>query len=103
MAARSILPNTAAHLLQPLQGPKGHVLRVKWHPEFDSHVCYLNDSAIAAHHNGFSCFALAERILAVWKGERDAPHALQQFDYILACGGLGTRRESIEAVLALGA
>lgn len=74
----SILPNSSARILAPM--PCG--LQVRWHEELDSHVLYQNERMIAAHHNGFSCHNLAERMLA-----GNLERALSQFDYITDCGG----------------
>jgi hypothetical protein len=37
---------------------------------------------LATHHNGYSCYALAKRIIS-----GDMEHAAQQLEYIRDCGG----------------
>lgn len=50
---------------------------------------------IASHPNGYSCDELAKRMIIAW-AEHERERALQQFDYILACGGSGVDRSVIE-------
>lgn len=54
---------------------------------------------VATHPNGYSCKELANRILKVWEGTGSPERAMQQFDYILACGGLGRSKASIELLI----
>ncbi|MBP5855669.1 hypothetical protein KAJ83_01510 [Marivibrio halodurans] len=75
---QSVLPNSSAEILRPMDDG----LRVHWHSEMDLHVLYRNGQRIAGHHNGFSCHELAKRILAA-----NPRRAIEQFDYIRACGG----------------
>lgn len=94
----SLLPSSEPRILQPLQGKHG-TFQVKPLPELDTYCLFFNeDVLLAMHPNGYSCHSLAERILAVWDGSRDLKYALDQFDYILACGGLGKQRGSIEHI-----
>lgn len=93
----SILPSSEPRILQPMQGVHG-TLQVRPMPELDTHGLYLDNLLLATHSNGFSCHALAERILAAWEGKREPAYALEQFDYILRCGGLGKDRETIEHI-----
>jgi hypothetical protein len=51
---------------------------------------------IASHPNGYSCDELAKRMIAAWAGGDGHRRALDQFDYILACGGVGVERAVIE-------
>jgi hypothetical protein len=74
----SLLPNWNEAILRPM--PRG--FQVVWDDEADHHILYHEGAPLAAHHNGFSCHNLAERLLA-GAGER----AVEQFDYIKACGG----------------
>ena len=53
---------------------------------------------LATHPNGHSCKELATRILAAWSGS-DGARAVEQYDYILRCGGLGRSLETILAVI----
>lgn len=94
----SFLPSSEPRILQPMQGQHGTV-QVRPLPELDTYGLFFNDSLLLAMHpNGYSCHSLAERILAAWNGTRDVTYALEQFDYILACGGLGRQRGSIEHI-----
>lgn len=47
---------------------------------------------VAIKHNGYSCAALARRIIEGWE-TGDATSAIEQFEYILECGGLGIDRD----------
>lgn len=62
----------------------------------------LGFSMLATHANGYSCKELADRILKAWEGKATAEYALQQFDFILQCGGTGRSRAVIEWVIAQG-
>lgn len=94
----SILPSSDTTILRPLSGLHG-VLQVRPIPEADTYGLFFayNDgtSCIAQHSNGYSCHNLAVRLIEVWAGKREPAYALAQFDYIIACGGLGKARESI--------
>lgn len=94
----SLLPSSEPRILQPQKGAHG-TLQVRSLPELDTYGLFLGESQLlATHSNGYSCNVLAERILAAWHGERDVTYAMEQFDYILACGGLGRQRASIEYI-----
>lgn len=93
----SILPSNDPRILRPMPGSRG-TFQVRPLPELDTHGLFLGERLLASHPNGYSCHSLAERILAVWAGTKPAEHALEQFDYILKCGGLGRQREAIESL-----
>jgi hypothetical protein len=75
-------------------------------PELDTHGLFLFDSiffnegnqVLAIHPNGYSCHSLAERILSAWSSAGSVSIVMEQFDYILRCGGLGRERSSIECI-----
>lgn len=94
---RSILPNSSPEILKPLEGIHG-TFQVKLLPNGD-HELYLGTNLIAIHNNGFSCYSLAKRIVDAWNGVRTPEHALEQFDYILRCGGLGIARSTVEWII----
>lgn len=52
---------------------------------------------IASHPNGYSCDELAKRMIHGWT-TGETKRAMEQFDYILACGGKGIDREAIEDI-----
>ena len=54
---------------------------------------------LACHPNGHSSKELANRILAAWEGTGDEARAVDQFNFILECGGLGRSLETILAVI----
>ena len=54
---------------------------------------------LACHPNGHSCKELSTRILAAWEGKGDGARAVDQFDFILRCGGLGRSLETILHVI----
>lgn len=78
----SILPSSEARILQPVETMRG-VMQVRVLPDEDAHGLFLGDTLIAKHPNGYSCFELAARL----KDEKNAKRAVEQADYIKACGG----------------
>lgn len=93
----SLLSSSEPRILQPQTGAHG-TLQVKALPELDTHGLFFNDSLLAMHPNGYSCHVLAQRILGAWSDQLSVARAMEQFDYILACGGLGRQRASIEYI-----
>lgn len=103
----SILPSSEPRILQVHAGEFG-AFQVRAMPELDTHGLFLldpnlqffqgNEQLLAMHPNGYSCHSLAERILAAWRKERTVAYVLEQFDYILRCGGLGKSRDTIEYI-----
>jgi len=94
----SILASSDASILKPLQGLFG-TLQVKPLYELDDHGLFLTDdwgytNLIAMHPNGYSCHNLAKRICDVWDGKRPVEYAIEQYKYILACGGM-TKEDSV--------
>jgi hypothetical protein len=85
----SLFASSRPETLTPMASPFG-TLQVKPRPEIDTHSLYLNDTVIASHPNGYSCHALAERML---KG--DWKKVMEQADYIIRCGGTA-EKEIIE-------
>lgn len=95
----SILPSSDPYILLPQKGVHG-TLQVRPLPEEDTYGLFLNEKQILAKKsNGYSCHALAERILLAWRGERDVAYALAQFDYILECGGEVMPRDAFEHIV----
>lgn len=78
----SILPSNEARILRPVETLRG-VMQVRVLPEEDAHGLFLGDDLIAKHPNGYSCFELATRL----KDEKNATRAIEQAQYIKACGG----------------
>jgi len=95
----SVLPSSDQFILLPMPGKHG-TFQVKAIPELDTHALTLTHSrgtsTLALHSNGYSCHALAQRMHAAWEGTGSVQRALEQFDYILACGGEGKARTAIE-------
>jgi hypothetical protein len=77
----SILPSSCPQILEPLPF-RGGVLRVVPDEAVDTHRLTFNGGTIASHPNGYSCHALAERMIAGEAKRTDA-----QASYIVACGG----------------
>jgi hypothetical protein len=93
-----------------LTGKHGQ-LQVKPLPEADTFALFYLANALedrpelvrgwtmlCCHPNGHSCKELAARILATWSGS-DGARAVEQYDFILRCGGLGRSLETILAVI----
>lgn len=95
---KSILPNSDATIFKPVNTEHG-VFQVKLIPLIDDHGLFLDGFLIVVHNNGYSCHNLAKRILDVWQGKRDRLYAVDQFDYILQCGGLGCSKTSLEWIV----
>lgn len=95
MSRKSILPNSSPQILAALPGKHG-TFQVRLIAGLDDHGLFFGESLIAIHNNGYSCHNLAERIIAAWENKGSVARAMEQFDYILRCGGLGKSRESVE-------
>lgn len=94
----SFLPSSEPRILLPMVGLHG-TLQVRPLPEIDTYGLFLDEQQLLAMHpNGYSCHGLAERIIAAWRGDRDVSYAMEQFDYILKCGGMGKQRDSVEYI-----
>ena len=85
----SLLPSSDSRILQPIGK-----LQVKALPELDTHALFYGKSIVAIHPNGYSCRALAERMV-----EGDKKGSLEQAEYILACGGLAIKLDHIVNVI----
>jgi len=103
----SLLPSAGAETYRAKEGKFG-TFEIRPILDADSHGLFYarnyGDCAgtfilIAMHPNGYSCDNLAERIIAAWNNEGAANRAIQQFDYILACGGLTESRENVFALI----
>lgn len=98
---RSLLANSSPEILKPIPGCDG-VFQVVWidqintHGLFYQHKCAEGAQILATHHNGYSCDALAERII---KG--DSQRALEQLDFIADCGGTKCSNEKLLSIIQL--
>lgn len=93
----SVLPSSEPRILKPWEGLHG-TFQVRPLPELDTHGLYLDNRLLVTHPNGYSCYALAERLMLVWGSARDVGYAMEQFDYIMTCGGMGIQRAAIESI-----
>lgn len=94
----SVLASSDPSILQPMVGAHG-TFQVRPCPELDTYCLFFEKSELAMHPNGYSCHNLAKRILEVWEGKREVQYAMEQFDYILACGGMGRQRATAEFIV----
>lgn len=101
----SILPSAGRDTYQTKKGIHGS-FETRPMTELDTHGLYFACGAgetaksyvlIASHPNGFSCDELARRMIQGWATD-NMQKAMEQFDYILACGGKGIARETIEEI-----
>lgn len=104
----SMLPSHDDKTYEVLHGRFGNFQVRAWKEEEEHALffCSLNNNdwiMLAMHANGHSCKALAERIIQVWKGASPPKHALDQFQYILDCGGLGRGEAAIRRIINGGA
>jgi hypothetical protein len=102
----SLLPSGSAETYQVKVGKFGS-FETKRLESLDTHGLYftgggMTEYLVATHGNGFSCDELAKRIIAGWISG-DSASALRQFDYILACGGMGVARDRIEYLAGIPA
>lgn len=104
----SILPSASREVYETKQGKHGS-FQTRPVAELDTHGLFFarNEGEfagvyilIASHPNGYSCDHLAKRILEAWEPQdpRSVGRALEQFDYILSCGGMGKSRTAIEYI-----
>jgi len=77
----SLLPSNDPEILTPVK-VGNHTLEVRALPKLDTHKLFFDDEELAEHPNGFSCKALANRIIA-----GDLSRVSDQANYIKACGG----------------
>jgi hypothetical protein len=104
----SVLGSHDDKTYEVLHGRFGNFQVRAWKEE-ETHAvffCSLNNNdwtMLATHPNGHSCKALAERILQVWKQACPPKHALDQFHYILACGGTGQAEKYVVRIINGGA
>lgn len=92
----SLLPSNSAEILKAIPCSFGQ-LQVQIKGENETHALVLTqgdkETIIASHPNGFSCHALAKRMV------NETPERIkEQLEYIVRCGGSSL---SIEAVIAL--
>lgn len=105
----SLLPSNDATVLKAKTGLHGS-FETRVLPDLDTHGLFFARNTgefagsfmlIATHANGYSCDELAKRLIAAWESG-DTERALAQFDYVLACGGMGMSRDRIEYLAATG-
>lgn len=73
--------SSCPEILTPIQFKHG---ALKVEPDYfnDTHHLYFNDTSFASHPNGYSCHALAIRLVSGDKGK-----IKEQADYVVRCGG----------------
>jgi hypothetical protein len=101
----SLLPSNEPRILRAVETPFG-VLQVRALPELDTHALFHRyqettaypggETMLAMHPNGYSCYALLERMVA-----KDVTGVVEQAKYILACGGLTRHFDHIVGSMAL--
>lgn len=95
----SILPSNEARILQPVKTFFG-TLQVRVIAELDTHGLFhtheRGESLLATHPNGYSCFALLERMES-----GDESRLRGQVQYILNCGGTARHVDHIVASMKL--
>jgi len=103
----SILPSSDRFVLQAKSGKHG-TFETRALPDLDTHGLFYarakGDYAghfilIAMHPNGYSCDALAKRILDAWEGKSTPERAMDQYRYILDCGGMGKSENSMQYIV----
>ncbi len=93
----SLLPSNSKEVLKLRVSTLGD-LQVRVLESADTYALFYRATGaesfrmIASHPNGFSCAELADRMIHAWTmplTESRCARVLQQFDYILDCGGGG--------------
>jgi len=77
----SILPSSDARILQPIKFKAGSLVVVP-DEAADTHHLVFDGVTLASHPNGYSCYALAKRMI-----EGGSTNVMAQADYIIRCGG----------------
>ncbi len=104
----SLLSSSSPHIMQIMEGKKGAFQVKDMGNELDTAGLFYRPlpseynpepgfSLVAMHPNGFSCHALATRIMKAWENG-DVENAAAQAQYILDCGGMCIGLSSIRAI-----
>lgn len=97
----SLLPSNETRILQPVETSFG-TLQVRVIAELDTHGLFhkhaRGESLLATHANGYSCYALLERMAA-----KNVERVRQQAQYILDCGGTARHIDHIVNSLEVSA
>src|SRR4051812_15849598 len=92
----SIFPSFSTSILQPMPFKSG-TLQVRPMEKEDTHTLVFVEATevrtLASHPNGFSCYALAERMI---RGEEQ--RIREQAEYIIRCGGTADLSRIVEVI-----
>lgn len=98
--AGSILPSHDSRTLEPVTL---HNITFKIEPveSLQTYVLFADRSAIASHANSYSLRNLVDRIVAFRAGRADKARVLEQWNYILDCGGMTRSQNTLVYLLGL--
>ena len=96
--AGSLLPSHNSQTLQPMQF-KGRTFKVKPLQDIETYALTVDGAVLAMHPNGHSLKELADRIGRFSVGTADRQRVLDQWNYILACGGLTRSQTALDHYL----
>lgn len=103
----SLFPSNNKEVLKLRESTLGD-LQVRVLESADTHALFYRATGaeflhmVASHPNGFSCAELADRMIHAWSmplTESRCDRVLEQFDYILDCGGLCMKRSVFEELV----
>ncbi len=87
-----MFPSSRSEILEPILF-KGKSLKVIKDNQSKDYVLKLDEIFIASHSNGFSCHALAKRIVSL-----DLEKVKDQLNYLVRCGGRIDAEQAIRLV-----
>lgn len=96
--AGSLLPSQSSRTLAPatVGDREFKIIPV---PELQTYVLLMEGSNIASHPNSYSLRELIDRIAAHHSGRITANRVTEQWDYILACGGMTRSKSTLDFIL----
>lgn len=103
----SLFPSNNKEVLQLRESALGD-LQVRVLESADTHALFYRATGaesfrmVASHPNGFSCAELADRMIHAWTmplTDSRCARVLEQFDYIIDCGGLCMKRSAFEELV----
>lgn len=96
--ARSLLPSHDSRTLAPVAVGDWQ-FKIVAAPDLQTYVLTVNGSNLASHPNSYSLRELVDRIAAYHNGKTTADRVTQQWEYILACGGMTRAKTALDYYL----
>lgn len=96
--AGSLLPSQSSRTLAPVTVGDWE-FKIIPAPDLQTYVLTANGSNLASHPNSYSLRELVDRIAAHHNGKTTANRVHEQWDYILACGGMTRSNTALDYYL----